>query len=181
METPDVYILSSEKNKEFVTNEPMKNSWFKETYLLVGIGVISLFLLIIVIQLCIKYKSSNSMSGGRPTNCENIANSEHPSQGFLRTQRVSGAILGSFKTYQVCRPLDVEYADIDEGLEMEIQNVSLSSNEYERPISLSRNLSHEFGNDAVVLGQDLLFGETSVDQVKNTENHDTYLKPIFHS
>ena len=107
------------KNIQFVTVKPEYKHEFQAIYMLVGVGaLISVFLFIIVIQLC--KKSSSSRKRNRQSRDDNAFNNETLNQ---TNQRGYNIISEQFKDHSY-RSFEDQYAEINESLEMDILNAS---------------------------------------------------------
>lgn len=144
--------------------------------ILVGIGVlISLFLFIIVIQLCRRSSSSKTRNVSRQSNDNTTLNSGSLNQGNLRVYNV---IFEQFKEHTY-GPFDVQYAEINENVEMHIPNDSAAQNGdeifvdlYEKPPVMEK---FEDTKDNRFL-EDTCMQEEAMMGVDASNN---YLNPIF--
>lgn len=120
----------------FIPFKPESKNEFQAMYMLVGIGaLISLFLFIIVIQLCRKSSSSKTRNISRQSSDDTTLNSGSLNQGNLRGYNV---ISEQFKEHTY-RPFDVHYAEINENVEMHIPNDSTAQNGDEISVVLYKN------------------------------------------
>lgn len=87
-------------------------------YLLVGVGgAISLFLLILVMQLCKKHKSAGRKEASQQMTNENYANDKTTNQALNWNRKESYQILQGNKSVQYVDRMNPEYQEIDECLE----------------------------------------------------------------
>lgn len=144
--------------------------------MLVGIGaLISLFLFIIVIQLCRRSSASKTRNISRQSSDDTTLNSGSLDQGNLRGYNV---ISEQFKEHSY-RPFDVQYAEINESLEMHIPNDSAAQNGDEISVVLYENSpmmeKFEDTKDNRFL-EDMCMQEEAMIGVDASE---AYLNPIF--
>lgn len=119
------FLETLKGNVPFIPFKPESKNEFQATYMLVGIGaLISLFLFIIVIQLCRRSSASKTRNISRQSSDDTTLNSGSLTQGNLRGYNV---ISEQFKEHSY-RPFDVQYAEINESLEMHIPNDSAAQN-----------------------------------------------------
>nr|XP_022290647.1 uncharacterized protein LOC111102271 [Crassostrea virginica] len=170
-------VLSTLKgNMPFTTVKPEAKNEFQATHMLVGIGaLISLFLFIIIIQLCRKSSSSKSRNITRQSNDDTTLNSGSLNQGNIRGYNVISEQLKEH-SYQ---PFDVQYAEINESLEMHIPNNSDVQNGDEISVLLYKNLpSTERFDDTK---DKLIFKDTCMQEEAKMDSDasKTYLNPVF--
>ncbi|XP_078315699.1 uncharacterized protein LOC144620034 [Crassostrea virginica] len=116
--------------------KPESKNEFQATYMLLGIGaLISLFLFIIVIQLCRRSSSSKTRNISQQSNDDTTLNSDSLNQANLRGYNV---ISEQFKEHSY-RPFDVQYTEINENLEMHIPNALAAQNGDEISVVLYEN------------------------------------------
>lgn len=163
-------------NMPFTTVKPEAKNEFQATHMLVGIGaLISLFLFIIIIQLCRKSSSSKSRNITRQSNDDTTLNSGSLNQGNIRGYNVISEQLKEH-SYQ---PFDVQYAEINESLEMHIPNNSDVQNGDEISVLLYKNLpSTERFDDTK---DKLIFKDTCMQEEAKMDSDasKTYLNPVF--
>lgn len=166
------------KNIHFVTVKPEYKNEFRaiHVYMLVGIGaLISLFLFIIVIQLCKKSSSSRKRNISLQSRDDNALNSETLNQ---TNQRGYNFISEQLKDHSY-RSFEDQYAEINEGLEMDILHVNDSSMDDNNGTFASHYLNSQptdkFEDTANNISIDDMVEEIKVDV--NASN--SYLKPIF--
>ena len=109
------------KSIQFITVKPENTNEFQAIYMLVGVGaLISLFLFIIVIQLCKKSSSSRKRNISRQSRDDNALNSETLNQ---TNQRGYNVISEQLKDHSY-RSFEDQYAEIRDSFEMNILNDS---------------------------------------------------------
>lgn len=103
----------------YVTVNPMKNSEFNSNYLVGGIGVvISIFLFMILIQLC---KNSRNAKRKKFTRQKRNINEKPDEPSHRRTYRENieyKTISSSRNSNHLYRPMDMVYHEIDECMDM---------------------------------------------------------------
>lgn len=167
-----MFSTSTREKHALITVEPMKKSEFQAIYLLIGfVAIISLFLFIIVLQLCKK-----SMSSKRQPKCSKKSddNASHDEPLNQCNRRAFHGITDQSKDNSYLS-IEVEYEEINDGLARVIRKNSTVPDEYERPIELSKISSimdtHCCSTDEVNFGE-------NVSEI-NAVVTDTYLQPIF--
>lgn len=154
------YTEQSEKNRMNTTSEPITVIKFKETYILIGLGaIISLFLFILIIQLCKKSKSSKKKKITGYT-CDD---------SVLHVQPYN-AVFEGIKTNQSYQSLSVEYIEINEQLETREPNNSSADG---RPVTLTRSvplLRHSTNEDFVE--------QMTEESLWTSDTSDLYLIPL---
>ena len=144
--------------------------------MLVGIGaLISLFLFIIVIQLCRKSSSSKTRNISRQSSDDTTLNSGSLNRGNIRGYNV---ISEQFKEHTY-RPFEVQYAEINESLQMHIPNDSAAHNGDEISVVLYENppMTERFEDT-----KDNIFLEDTCMQeeaMMGVDASKAYLSPIF--
>lgn len=159
------YTEKSEKDRMNTTSEPITVIKFKETYILIGLGaIISLFLLIIIIQLCKKSKKKK-ITG---YTCDDSVLHVEPT--FQGNRGTYNAVSEGIKTNQSYQSLSVEYIEINEQLETrEPNNLSADG----RPVTLTRSvpLLRHSTNEVFV-------EQMTEESVLTSDTSDPYLIPV---
>ena len=138
--------------------------------MLVGVGaLISLFLFIIVIQLCKKSSSSRKRNISRQSCDDNALNSETNQRGY-------NIISEQFKDHSY-RSFEDQYAEINERLEMDILNDSSLHDDNGTFASLYSNTqpTDKFEDTTNNISVDDIIEDIKVD----VDASNSYLKPIF--
>lgn len=165
-----------------VTYEPKAESAIDKTYLLIGIGVIiCLFLFIIIIQLCYKTKMTKRQSLMRERCNENMIQNEAQIhiESREQTQEMDNVNLEPCKQCHFYRTLLIDDAEVEVCLESN-SPISPSSDSYERPISLSRNLPPKCGNKSTDSNDEsIIIAQMSNESKLSAGRSDCYLNPIF--
>lgn len=163
------YTDLSEKDRMNTTSEPITVIKFKETYILIGLGaIISLFLLIIIIQLCKKSKSSKKKKITGYTCDDSVL---HVEPSFQSNRGTYNAVYEGIKTNQSYQSLSVEYIEINEQLETrEPNNLSADG----RPVTLTRNvpLLRHSTNEVFV-------EQMTEESLLTSDTSDPYLIPVY--
>lgn len=122
----EIYSTTSIKNVLIVTEDTP--GVLNSTYVLHGLGIaISLFLLLIVIQLCKKSKSTKRNRVTREAREETDSHNESQFQQQEENRRSYMSIPESVKTIQVYRSLEAEYDEINEQIPIHYPSSSNSS------------------------------------------------------
>lgn len=134
-------LVHPEKNTLPNTKYPTTTSGIQPMYLLVGVGLmLTLFLFIIIIELCNKAKSSKARTVFRQRRDENSNSSKQCSRAFI-SQNNEGPSHP---------PNDVEYAIVNEIAEMPPTNASTALSK-ERPANSIGNSSVANGNSHLLV------------------------------
>lgn len=108
-----------DRNTFYVTENPIQNSGLYSNYLIVGVGVvISMFLFMILIQLC---KNSRTAKRNKFTRQKRNTNEKPDESSHPRTYRENKeykTISSSRNSSRLYRPMDIVYHEIDECMEM---------------------------------------------------------------
>lgn len=142
--------------------------------MLVGVGaLISLFLFIIVVQLCKKSSSSRKRNISRQSHDDNSFNNETFNQ---TNQRGYNIISEQFKDHSY-RSFEDQYAEINESLEMDILNASSmqDNNGAFASLYLNSQPTDKFEDTTNNITVDKIAEEMKID----ADGSNSYLKPIF--
>lgn len=165
-----------------VTYEPKAESANDITYLLIGIGIIiCLFLFIIIIQLCYKIIMTKRHTLMRERCNENMKQNEPQIQLETReeTPEMNNINLEPCKQCHFYRTLVIYDAEVEVCLENN-SPISHSSDSYEKPIALSRNLPPKCGNKSTDSHDDSIINSQMLNESKlGAGMSDCYLNPIF--
>lgn len=135
-----------------------------------GLGsIISLFLFVIIIQLCIRSKSSErrievNESCAKPNTC---MDSETCNQNPREKRKNNKCVFTSRQEKQNHRPYEAEYDEINENVEIYLSNHSEELFDYEQPIHVSNNMFYRPEKDVPISDEEI-----------EKECSDIYLKPI---
>ena len=170
------FLATLKGNMPFIPVKPESKNEFQATHMLVGIGaLICLFLFIIVIQLCRKSSSSKRRNISRKSSDDTTLNSGSLNQGNIRGYNIISEQLEEH-SYQ---PFDVQYAEINESLELHIPNDSAVQNGdkisvvlYENPPVTER---FEDRKDNIIVENTCMQEEAIMD----SDASKTYLHPVF--
>ena len=160
------------KNIQFVTVKPEYKYEFQAIYMLVGVGaLISVFLFIIVIQLC--KKSSSSRKRNRHSRDDNAFNNETLNQ---TNQRGYNIISEQFKDHSY-RSFEDQYAEINESLEMNILNASSmqDNNGSFASLYLNSQPTDKFEDTT----NNITVHDMAEEMKLDVDGSNSYLKPIF--
>ena len=160
------------KNIQFITVKPENTNEFQAIYMLVGVGaLISLFLFIIVIQLC--KKSSSSRKRNRQSRDDNAFNNETLNQ---TNQRGYNVISEQLKDHSY-RSFEDQYAEINERLGMDILNATSmqDNNGTFASLYLNSQPTDKFEDTTNNITVHDMAEEMKVD----VDGTNSYLKPIF--
>ena len=162
---------NTKKNIMYVTVKPEKTETRNEFQaMLVGVGaLISLFLFIIIIQHCKKSKSLIKRTVSEQSSNDIVLHNEPLHQGNRRgyniiTERPKNDSYTSF---------EVQYAEIPDSLELNIESTSTSQDNY--GTSQYSSITDSYSN--TMNGE---FGKDRTEQLKiSVDSSNSYLKPIF--
>lgn len=111
-------LQSTGKTTSFIPQQSRPKDQTNINYLLVGVGgAISLFLLILVMQLCKKHKSAGRKAASQRMINENDARDNSTNQAQNWNRKESYQILQGNKSVQCFDRINPEYHEIDECLE----------------------------------------------------------------
>lgn len=167
-------MTNSEKNIVSVTFKPESKSEFHTMYMLVVFGtLISLFLFIIIIQLCKRSKSSQK----RNVNQQSSHDTALHSGPSIHENRIGyNCITEQFKDNSY-RSLEVHYAEIDESVEFGVSNTSTAQDDDRQSGILYKNSSI---SDDYIESMTNVFVEDKAKESKfNTDSSSLYLNPVF--
>lgn len=170
------FLATLKGNMPFIPVKPESKIEFQATHMLVGIGaLISMFLFIIVIQLCRKSSSSRTRNISRQSCDDTTLNTGSFNQGNIRGYNVISEELIEHSY----RPFDVQYAEINESLEMHIPNDSVVHNGDKISVVLYNNppVTEKFDDrkDNIIAENTCMQEEAIMD----SDASKTYLNPVF--
>lgn len=144
-----------------------------------GLGsVISLFLFVIIIQLCkrSKYSERRILMHESRAKSDTCTKSDTLSQNPRKERKNNRCVFKSIKEGQNHRPYEPEYADIQENVETHVSNHSEVSFDYEQPTLFSKSMPVKLENDNPSNGGDIEKHESEA--IYDMEVSDIYLEPM---
>ena len=165
-------MKNSEKNIVSVTFKPESKNEFHAMYMLVGVGtLISLFLFIIVIQLCKKSKSSQNRNVSQQSS-HDVA---FHSGTSIHDNRIGYNCIPEQLKDNSYRSLEAHYAEINDSLDLSFPITSTAQDQQSGLLYKNTSISDDYINS-----MSNVFVEDKAKESKlSTESSSLYLNPVF--